>query len=84
MHAESGVCTDGIIQIFVKSDASSPVAPAAYCDSNSQGSRMARGINDVDSVDRESASHSLRPDADSIDTVFKKLLHISGAFILIV
>ena len=65
---------DGEIEVLVKDDVASAVAPATDVDCNADGGRMAGGILDIDAHDGELAAHALGAEADRIDAVLKEFL----------
>ena len=78
------MCCDFVVQICVKDDMAASVAPAAYIDSDADRGRMTGCIFNVDSHNRVLSAHALRTEADGIDTVLQKLLHLGCPLVLIV
>ena len=70
------MCCDFVVQICIKDDMAASVAPAAYIDSDADRGRMTGCILNVDAHDGVLSAHALRAEADGIDTVLQKFLHL--------
>ena len=81
---KSGVGVDGEVEVLVKDDVASAVAPAADIDCDADRGGMTGSILDIDAHDREFAAHALGTETDCIDAVLKELLHLRGIGVVIV
>ena len=78
------MCIHGEVEVFVKDDVASAVAPAADVDRNADGGGMAGRILDVDAHDGVLSAHTLGAQADGIDAVLEELFHLGRVGVVIV
>ena len=68
------MCCDCVVQVLIKYNMSSSVAPASYVNSYTDCRRMTCCVLNINAHYRIFSPHSLRSKANCIDSVFQKLL----------
>ena len=74
------MCCDCVVQVLIKYNMSSSVAPTSYVNSYTDCRWMTCCILDVNAHYRIFSTHTLWSKADCIDSVFKKSLHLGCSF----